>query len=106
MFLFILRFLLLLIAVFSVSQALAEPSIGEFATQLMEPVSILYKFISTASIMLGILCIIAALLRYMQYRVNPLMSPLGSVIVLFILGPALLGLPFLHVIFGLQPFPN
>lgn len=107
MFLVILRVFIFFISILSMSQLLAEeqtPSIGEFAASLMEPVSILGKFISTGSILMGVMCIFAAFLRYLQYRVNPLAQPLGGVVVLFILGLAFLGLPFVHLLFGIHPF--
>ena len=105
MFMFCLRFFLLTLG--CVGYAMADtPSIGQFASELMEPVSVLNKFISTGSILVGVMCLFAAFFRYLQYRVNPLAQPIGSVIVLFILGLALLGLPFVHILFDLHPFPN
>jgi hypothetical protein len=80
-------------------------SIGEFAAGLMEPVSILNKFMTTGSVVLGIVCIFSAFLRYMQHRVNPMAQPLGNVVFLFLLGGALIGLPFMHLIFDLNPIP-
>lgn len=112
MFLLILRFITFSVCQLYVSAAMAtmtiprSPSIGEFAGSLMEPVTILSKFISTASMMLGIMCLFSAFLRYMQYRVNRVASPLSTVIVLSILGLLLLALPFVHVLTGYNPFPK
>lgn len=105
MFLFYLRFFLLYLT--GIGLVMADtPSIGQFASQLMEPVSVLNRFFSTASLMVGIMCLFAAFFRYLQHRVNPLAQTLSSVIVLFILGLALIGLPFVHILFDLHPFPN
>lgn len=85
----------------------STPSIGEFAAQLIEPVGILGDFISTASLMMGIMCLFAAFLRFLQFRVNPYASPLSTVITLIILGIVLLCLPFLYLLTGSGvPFPH
>jgi len=76
------------------------PSIGGFANEMMGPVSMLSDFIGTASIIVGISCLFASFLRFMQYRVNPLASPISTVVVLIILGIATLLLPFLYKLLG------
>lgn len=98
------RILLTLFALHSV--AFAAAGIGDLANQLEEPVSILSDFIGTGSLIVGITCLFGAFLRYLQYRVNPLMSPMSTVIVLVILGLALIGLPFLYKVIGYGvPYP-
>jgi hypothetical protein len=71
-------------------------SLGEVANNLVEPINLLSGFIGTASLIVGICCLFGAFLRYMQYRVNPLVSPLGTVFVLLIMGIVLLCLPFIY----------
>lgn len=107
--LFNFRYLMFFIGIFwyGVSMAANDQSIGKFATELMEPVGILSDFVSTTALIIGFSCIFAAFLRYMQYRVNPLASPISTVIFLFILGLALLGMPFLYKIVNTGiPFPH
>lgn len=113
MFLF-LRLMLCCISFFYFGVVLADqeasttPSFGEFATQLSEPVGILGDFMSTGSIVLGIMSFFAAFLRYLQYRVNPLSSPLSTVVTLIILGILFICLPFLHLLGGshVPPYKN
>lgn len=80
------------------------PSIGHFAADLMEPVGILGNFMRTASLMLGVMCLFSAFLRYMQHRVNRLASPLSGVITMIILAIFLLCLPFLHLLLDIDIF--
>ncbi len=79
--------------------AFAE-SIGQFANEMIEPVTILSGFISSGSFIVGVMLLISALMRYMQYRVNPLASPLGTVFILLILGIMLICLPFVYLLTG------
>ncbi len=69
---------------------------GKVAENLMEPVSILANFIGSMSIIIGISCLFASFLKFMQNRVNPLMSPISTVIMLFIMGIVLLCLPLAY----------
>lgn len=80
--------------------ALCAQGIGQFAEQLIEPVTILSSFISTGSFVVGIMLLVSALMRYMQYRVNPLASPMSTVIVLLVLGIMLVSLPFVYLLTG------
>lgn len=66
---------------------------GFVAENLMEPVSVLSEFVSTASFIIGLSFIFASIIRYMQYRVNPLAFPISSVVTLFIMGVVLVCLP-------------
>jgi hypothetical protein len=69
---------------------------GKIAENLMVPVSILANFIGTMSIIIGITALFASFLKYMQYRVNPLASPIGTVFMLLIMGIVLLCLPLAY----------
>ena len=69
---------------------------GEVAGNLIEPVNLLSNFVGTAAIVIGISCLFAAFLKYMQYRINPLAAPIGTVILLVILGVILTLLPFAY----------
>jgi hypothetical protein len=69
---------------------------GKVAENLMEPVSILANFIGSMSIVVGISCLFACFLKYMQHRVNPLVAPISTVIMLLIMGIVLLCLPWAY----------
>lgn len=83
-----------------VTMADKTESIGEVAKQLMEPVTVLSSFIGNGSIIVGVMSLFGALMRYMQHRVNPLASPISTVIVLLILGIVLVCLPFTYLLTG------
>lgn len=70
-------------------------SAGTVALSLAEPVVILSNFISTASIIVGVCCLFAALLRYPEHRMNPAIVPLSNIILLIAMGTALLLLPMI-----------
>jgi RsiW-degrading membrane proteinase PrsW (M82 family) len=93
----------LLLLCFLPTLALADNpalSIGQIALNLVDIADILTVFVGSASIILGICALFAALLRYLQYRVNPLASPLSTVVLLFILGIVLLFLPYTYKLTG------
>lgn len=92
-FLTLLLIILIFCSKFTIS---AAAGIGDIAENMMEPVSVLSNFIGSASLIVGICALFAAFLRYMQHRVNPLSAPLGSVIMLIIIGIVLLCLPFIY----------
>lgn len=68
-------------------------SIGQLADNIVEPISVLTNFIYSACVILGTCALFGAFLRYMQYRVNPLASPISSVLILLIIGVVLICLP-------------
>lgn len=69
---------------------------GAVANNLMVPVSIVSDILCSIAIILGITSLFASFLKYMQYRVNPLANPIGSVILLFVMGVALVSLPLIY----------
>jgi len=69
--------------------------------------SVLADLLSDGSIILGVMSLFGAFVRYMQHRVNPLAVPIGSVIMLFLFGVLLVCLPFTYLLFGSQaPIPG
>jgi hypothetical protein len=95
---------LLIISLFPTFAGADTPSsIGVFAETMMEPVSILASFVSTASLIVGSSFLFAGILKYFQYRKNPLMAPISTVIFLFIFGVALVALPLAHTYFYDSP---
>lgn len=100
-----LGFKLLILLIIFPSCAFAElQGLGDFAKSLMQPVSILNNFISTGAIIVGVACLFAAFFRYNLYRINPLASPISTVILLLVLGLIMIGLPFLYLLTGGVPF--
>lgn len=69
---------------------------GDIASNMLEPVGILSDFIGTASIIVGMCAIFAGFFRYMEYRKNPLVSPISTVILLIVIGVILVSLPFIY----------
>lgn len=71
---------------------------GGVAENLLEPVVIISNFVASTSIIIGGSCLFAALIRYLQHRVNPLAHPISSVIILLIMGIVLVCLPLAYKI--------
>ncbi len=80
----------------SVVFAADQEGFGQIAENLIIPVTVVSGFLAGAAIAVGLACIFGAFIRYMQYRVNPLAQPIGTVITLFILGILLLCLPLIY----------
>lgn len=74
--------------------------IGEVAQELIGPATVLSNLVGSASIIIGVACIFGSFVRYMQHRVNPMVSPWSTIIFLFILGIVLLCLPFIYKLTG------
>lgn len=79
-----------------VENAKQPPSLGGVAADLMQPVSVVARFLYSMAIIIGLTCLFGAFVRYTQYRVNPLAHPIGTVVTLLILGIVLLLLPLLY----------
>jgi len=77
--------------------ALASASIGDFATELMTPTEIVGNSIAYGALILGIMAVVASVLRYVEYRRNPFTTTLSSVFMLFIVGLILCVLPIFHL---------
>ena len=77
--------------------------IGGVASNLMEPVSVLTDFITSASLIIGTTFLFASLIKYMEYRVNPLAVPISNVIFLLICGVLLLCLPIAYKLVYTSP---
>lgn len=75
-------------------------SLGQVANNLMAPVFILTNFIASISLTIGISFIFASVIKYMQYRVNPLAVPISTVILLLIMGIVLVCLPWMYKLTG------
>jgi len=84
----------------SIAATIRATSLGDMAQDLLEPVTIISDFVNTAAIVVGICCLLGAFLRFLEYRKNQMVSPISTVVLLFIMGLALLGLPFIYKLTG------
>lgn len=67
--------------------------LGHLADNLMSPITMAAGFLNGISVIIGAICLFSSVVRYMQHRVNPLAQPLGTVVLLLVLGIVLLALP-------------
>jgi hypothetical protein len=70
--------------------------IGEIASNIQEPVTLLANFVGAAAIAIGSCFIFSALVKYMRHRVNPYEVPISTVVILLIMGILLLCLPMAY----------
>jgi hypothetical protein len=91
----ILFFCLLCLPAFALA-ATNPAGMGQVANNMLEPVYLISNFVSSASIIIGGTCLFGSFLKYMQHRVNPLAAPIGTVLVLFIMGLVLVCLPLAY----------
>jgi hypothetical protein len=83
------------------SVATAEPvSLGSISENITEPIEIVSGFVSVGCLIVGFSCFFAAIVKYCEYRRNPLAVPVSKVIWLIIIGILLLLLPFAYLITG------
>jgi hypothetical protein len=92
----IIRVLIIFSITLVPSFVFAGEGIGGLAENLLEPIAIISDFINSAAIILGASALMAAILKYKQYRKNPHASPLGKIIWLFIIGVVLVFLPLVY----------
>lgn len=71
--------------------------IGEVATNLMGPVSVISDFVYSACWIIGGGFLFACIVKYFEHRRSPLMVPMSTVVFLFIAGGILIALPFLSL---------
>src|SRR5688572_13054181 len=95
----LLNYFLVLFFVVAANAAFSA-DLGQVADNLLEPVSVLSNFIGSASIVLGISFLFAALLKYMQHRISPLEVPISTIVMLVIMGVVLLLLPLAYKLTG------
>lgn len=75
----------------------ADHSVGlaNVAQNLMEPVGVVADFVQTGCLVIGGAFIFTSIIRYIEHRRSPLMTPISTVVFLFIAGILLILLPFL-----------
>ncbi len=70
--------------------------LGLVAENMLQPLIALSHLVSTASITVGVCCLFAAFIKYLQHRNNPLMSPLGTIWLLLLMAAILILLPLAY----------
>src|SRR5438105_1393763 len=70
-------------------------SLGRFANELITPVAFVGDFITTGSLILGVVCFFWGFIQYLEYKKNPHNATLGSVIAIVLPAIAFVSLPFL-----------
>jgi len=71
-------------------------SLGDMADSFMQPLAIVSDFFSSAAMIIGASFLFAALIKYQQHRVNPLFVPIGTVVILVVMGVLLISLPLTY----------
>ncbi|MDX1901104.1 MAG: hypothetical protein SFW66_03745 [Gammaproteobacteria bacterium] len=70
--------------------------IGDVANNLMVPVVLASGFLASASFIVGMSFLFSSVIRFVQYRTNPLANPLSKVFFMFFSGIFLLFLPLIY----------
>lgn len=81
--------------VLGISDVMADQSLGEISSGLMEPVSVLTRTVYNICYVLGGTLLLGALIQYKTYRDNPSHMPISRPIFLAILGLVILSIPFI-----------
>lgn len=92
------RILYILLMLCWCSAYAASVGIGEVASNILEPVSILSDFVHTICLVIGIAFLFTSLIKYIEHRNSPLMVPISTVVFLLIAGIILILLPFLSLL--------
>lgn len=91
-------FWMLLFFISSSSFAWNDLSFGLVAQNITEPLEVVSGFVSVGCLIVGLACLFASLVKFFEYRRNPLAIQLSTVVWLFIIGLLLLILPFAYII--------
>lgn len=97
------KFILTLASLFLISvisTAYAQPGFGGMAGNMMEPVTVLSDFVDTACLVIGVGFLFASVVKYIEHKRSPLMTPISTVVFLLIAGAILVVLPFLPNLTG------
>lgn len=87
--------LVILLSIILTCNAMAS-SFGEIAQNVYEPVTMVLKLLRAVSIICGVGLVLGSVMKYMEYRRNPIAVSLGMVVFTFLFGVAL-------IILGLIP---
>ncbi len=81
----------------------AADGVGSIAWNMLEPISVLNDFITTACYIIGGSLLFAALIKYFQHRVNPFAVPISTVVWLVLFGLGLICLPLAYKLAYSEP---
>jgi|LakMenEpi03Aug12_release.lakeMendotaPanAssembly.Ray.scaffolds.fasta_scaffold501740_2 hypothetical protein len=73
----------------------AEQGLGNIASSIYEPISVVIRLVRAVSITCGVGLILGGFLRYIDYRRNPVAVRLSAVIFMFLFGIALIIVGFI-----------
>jgi hypothetical protein len=85
----------IIVLYFMARPCFAQMGIGGVANNLMDPVTMFYKFITSGCILIGGGFLFASVIKYFEHRRSPLMVPISTVVFLLIAGLILIALPLL-----------
>ncbi len=91
---------LCLLLLFPASLFAGDGSIAQISGDLMGPTAIITKMVLVACYMVGVGLIIFSLAQYKQHKQNAKLVPLGTPIILFILGAGTLLIPYFSIASG------
>ncbi|MGD9108389.1 MAG: hypothetical protein PVI75_04380 [Gammaproteobacteria bacterium] len=87
----------ILIALFCPTMVWAQTGLGSMAESMVQgPLTIIMQFIDDACYVAGIILILVGFNKYLRYRQNPQETPISTPIVYFLLGVAIILLPFVY----------
>jgi hypothetical protein len=69
--------------------------LGGVAENIMDPVSVISDFVHSACIVIGGSFVFASIIKYVEHRRSPLMTPISTVVFLFLAGVILILLPLI-----------
>lgn len=90
--------LIILIFVPVLAYAKLRTGIGGMAENIMDPVNVLSDFVHSACILIGGSFLFASLIKYVEHRRSPLMTPISTVVFLLIAGLILVLLPLVSYV--------
>lgn len=70
--------------------------LGDVADTMVEPIDIAGHLLTDATLIAGLVCLVAGFFRYMQHRINPLAHPLSTVIALLSMGTVFVLFPVIY----------
>lgn len=92
---FILQMIAYCLAIMSTTDVLAAEDLGHIAQNLLGPVTLFSDIVQTGCFVIGGAFLFAAVIKYFEHKRSPLMTPISTVIFLFIAGLALVLIPFI-----------
>jgi len=70
--------------------------LGDVASSIAQPIDMAGHLLSDVALLVGLVCLVASLFRYVQHRNNPLAFPLSTVVAFFLMGAAFVCFPIVY----------